>query len=126
MKKMALFLILIFSLHAQNLYFQAFQDINKAKRIQKENPEKANQLYIEAYTYLKQLNNKYIENNKPSANVMYLLGKLYLNGLGIEKDTIKGAKFLCTSAELGNLRAKKDITKLQIKCEKINVKELKK
>ena len=125
MKKMVLFLILIFSLHAQNLYFQAFQDINKAKRIQKENPEKANQLYIEAYTYLKQLNNKYIKSNKPSANVMYLLGNLYLNGLGIEMDKTKGAKLLCKSAELGNLRAKKEITKLQIKCEKINLKELK-
>lgn len=118
-------MIFSISLFAQNLYFEAFKDIRQAKVIQNSNPKKAKQLFIEAYSYLKQLSNKSIKDNKPSSNVFYLLGEMYLYGEGIDKNTKIGLDFLCASSQLGNVRAKNLLKKLNKTCKKINFKELK-
>jgi TPR repeat protein len=127
MKKYFLLLCIFFSFHllAQNLYFDAYKNIQKAKRFVKSNPQKADMLFIEAYSYLKQLVNKSIDNEKPSANGLNLLGMMYLKGWGIEKNEQEAVKLLCAAKQLGNIKAKKTLEKLKTTCKPINFKELK-
>jgi len=128
MKKLLLILTIFLSvsIYAQNLYFAAFKNINKAKRLIKTNPQKADRLFIEAYSYLKQYVNETIQNDKPSANSFKLLGEMYLYGWGVDKDINKAAKLLCAAKNLGNMQANSIIKKNNINCpEKINYKELK-
>ena len=128
MKKL-LFILTIFlsvNISAQNLYFAAFKNINKAKRLLKTDPQQADRLFIEAYSYLKQYVNKTLKNNKPSANSFKLLGEMFLNGWGVDKDINKAVKLLCAAKKLGNIKANKIIKKNNITCpEKIDFKELK-
>ncbi len=126
MKKLIVaILLLVNSSYATNLYFNAFQDIKKAKRLLNSNPDKANNLFIEAAGYLKQVINSSINANKPSGNALYLLGEIYCNGWGVKKNTKKAYKLFCAAKQLGNLKAKKQVNKLKIKCKVIkNFKEL--
>ncbi|WP_024787882.1 MULTISPECIES: SEL1-like repeat protein [unclassified Lebetimonas] len=125
MKKIIL-LILITFVFSQNLYFIAFKDIQKAKHLLNSDPQKANTLFIEAGSYLKQIINSSINSNKPSSQALNLLGELYLNGWGVEKDIKKARLLLCAAKNLGNFRAQMLIKKNSLKCPaKINLKELK-
>ena len=101
MKKLVFILTIFLSInYAQNLYFSAFKNINKAKRLLKTDPQQADRLFIEAYSYLKQYVNKTLKNNKPSANSFKLLGEMFLNGWGVEKDINKATKLLCAAKNL--------------------------
>lgn len=124
MKRMIIFLgTLVF---AQNLYFSAFKDIQKAKRLLNKNPEQAKTFFIEASNYLKQVINETIDKNKPSVQAMTLLGEMYLKGWGIEQNPQKAKLLLCAAKSLGNFKAKTLIQQNGIKCpQKINLKELK-
>jgi len=124
MKKTAILLIFIVSLFAQSLYFEAFMNIKKGKRILNSNPQKAQKLFIIAANDLKHIINNSISNNKPSANAMELMGELLLNGWGVEKNEKKAEKYLCFASELGNYKAKKLIQKNGFKCKKISIKEI--
>jgi len=124
MKKLIIFIGII--LFAQNLYFSAFQDIQKAKRLLNQAPQKAQTLFIEASSYLKQIINSSIDSNKPSAQAFSLLGELYLNGWGVEYNIQKAKLLLCAAKSLGNFKAKMLIKKNNLVCpKKINLKELK-
>jgi TPR repeat protein len=124
MKKLLILLATI--VFAQSLYFSAFQDIKKAKRLLSSNPDKANTLFIEASGYLKQIINSSIEKNTPSQQAMSLLGELYLNGWGVEKNIYKATKLLCAAKTLGNFKASQLIKQYNLTCpKKINLKELK-
>jgi hypothetical protein len=113
-------------LFAQNLYMSAFQDVLKAKRILKSDPEKAKTYFIEASSYLKQVVNSSIDANKPSLQAMALLGELYINGWGIDKNEKKATLLLCAAKNLGNFKAASLIKKHNLNCpKKINLKELK-
>ena len=127
MKKLLFILTIFLSVnYAQNLYFAAFKNINKAKRLLKTDPQQADRLFIEAYSYLKQYVNKTLKNNKPSANSFKLLGEMFLNGWGVDKDINKAVKLLCAAKKLGNIKANNIIKKNNITCpKKINYKELK-
>jgi TPR repeat protein len=125
MKKIILLLFFSFSLFAQNLYFSAYKDIQKAKRLLNSDPQKSERLFIEAFSYLKQLVNTSIDNEKPSANALSLLGEMYLNGWGVDKNEKKAVLLLCGAQQLGNFKAKKLLKKINVKCKKINFKELK-
>jgi len=120
-----IFAFLSVTLFAQNLYFDAHKNVNIAKKLLKTNPDKAQRLFIEAYGYLKKFVNHTIENNRPSANGLNLLGEMYLNGWGVEKNEKKAIKLICAAKQLGNRRAKRKLQKMGIKCPKINFKELK-
>jgi TPR repeat protein len=124
MKKILIFIgTLVF---AQNLYFSAFKDIQKAKKILNTNPEKAKTLFIEASSYLKQIVNSSIDANKPSTQAMSLLGELYLNGWSVEQNYKKATLLLCQAKNLGNFKAATLIKKNNLTCpQKINLKELK-
>jgi TPR repeat protein len=125
MKKMLILSCFAIYLLAQNLYFDAFSNIRKAKKLLNTNPDKAKVLFIEAYANLKRIANDSIDNNKPSANAFNLIGKMYLNGWGVEQNKEKAVQFLCAAKQLGNSQAGKTVSKLGIKCKKINFKELK-
>jgi len=124
MKK--LYLLLIFcSLFAKSLYFNAFIDIQKAKRLLNSNPKQADALFIEAKGYLKQIVQSSINQNKPSSQAILLLGELYLNGWGVDKNLQKAKSLLCSAKILGNIKANRLIKKNAISCpKKINIKEL--
>jgi len=125
MKKV--FLIAAFlsvSLFSQNLYFDAHKNVNMAKKLLKTDPQKAQRLFIEAYGYLKKYVSKTLQSNRPSGNALNLLGEMYINGWGIEKDEKKGINLICAAAQLGNRRAKLKLKKLGTDCPKINFKEL--
>jgi len=130
MKK--IYSLLIFSslfaqtnIFANSLYFNAFTDIQKAKRLLTNNPQKANSLFIEARGYLKQIIKNSINQNKPSSQSMYLLGELYLNGWGGEKNPQKATLLLCSANSLGNMKAQKLIKTKNLSCPtQINIKEL--
>ena len=126
MKKIILLSILIGYIFAQNLYFNAFKNIKKAKTLIDKNPKEAQRLFIEAYSYLKTIVNKSIEEKKPNTNAINLLGKLYLNGWGIDKNEILAIKLLCVAAKYGNQKAQKTLKKLNKTCPtQINLKEIK-
>lgn len=126
MKKVILLLcILTGYIFAQNLYFNAFNNIKKAKILIDKNPKEAHKLFIEAYTYLKTIVNKSIEEEKPNTNAINLLGKLYLNGWGIDKNETLAIKLFCIAANYGNKKAQKTLKKLNKTCTKINLKEIK-
>jgi TPR repeat protein len=124
MRKTIIFLSVL--LFAQNLYFSAFKDIQKAKKILNTNPKKAQTLFIEASSYLKQVINSSIDKNKPSVQAFTLLGELYLNGWGVEQNVKKASLLLCAAKSLGNFKAEKLIKQNNLNCpKKINIKELK-
>jgi len=124
MKKIYLLLI-VSSLFAQSLYFNAFKDIQKAKRLLKNDPQKATALFIEAKGYLKEIVKNSVAQNKPSSQSILLLGELYLNGWGADKNPSKAAMLICAAKELGNSKAGRLISKNSLSCsKKINFKEL--
>ncbi|WP_024790014.1 SEL1-like repeat protein [Lebetimonas sp. JH292] len=126
MKKVILFFFVVTFLLSQSLYFNAFKDIQKAKRLLNSDPQKANALFIEAGSFLKQIINSSINSDKPSSQALNLLGELYLNGWGVEKNIKKARLLLCAARNLGNFRAQMLIKKNSLKCPaKINLKELK-
>ena len=126
MKKVILLSILIKSIFAINLYFNAFKNIKEAKKLIDKNPKKAQELFNKAYIDLKTIVNRSIEKKNPNINAINLLGKLYLNGWGIEKNETLAIKLLCVAAKYGNQKAKKTLKKLNKTCPtKINLKEIK-
>jgi len=124
MKK--LYLLTIFSsLFAQSLYFNAFTDIQKAKRLLNSNPKQADGLFIEAKGYLKQIVQSSISQNEPSSQAILLLGELYLHGWGVNQDPQQAKMLLCSAKMLGNAKANRLIKKNSLSCpQKINIKEL--
>ena len=126
MRKAFLLCILIGYIFAQNLYFNAFNNIKKAKTLINKNPKEAQMLFIEAYTYLKTIVNKSIKEEKPNTNAINLLGELYLNGWGVDKNETLAIKLFCIAASYGNQKAQKILKKLNKTCPtKINLKEIK-
>ena len=104
---------------------EAFISIKKADRIVISNPQKANMLYIKAYDILSNIMHKDLKNKKPSPNVLYLLGKLYLEGKGVSKNYKKARNYLCYASQIGNARAGSLLTKHNITCPtNITIKEL--
>jgi len=101
MKKLIIFIGLF--LLAQNLYFTAFQNVQKAKKLLNQNPQKAQTLFIEASSYLKQIINSSIDINKPSVQALSLLGEMYLNGWGVENNSQKRQDAISTRQGLNNL-----------------------
>jgi len=126
MKKIIFFFVLIGAISAQNLYFNAFKNIKKAKVLINKNPKEAQKLFIEAYTYLKTIVNNSIKEEKPNPNAINLLGELYLNGWGVDKDEVLAIKLFCIATKYGNQKAQKTLKKLNKTCpSKINLKEIK-
>ncbi len=124
MKKIFVLSIFVILLFGENLYFEAFINIKKGKRIVNQNPQKAEKLFIIAANDLKHIIDFSINKNKPSANAIELMGELYLNGWGVEKNEQKAQKLLCAASQLGNNRAKQLVIKNAFKCGKINLKEI--
>ncbi len=125
MKKIIVLSIFIAMLFAQNLYFEAFKNVMQGKRIINKNPQKAEKLFIIAANDLKKIIKSSINNHQPSANAIELIGELYLNGWGVEKNERKAEKFLCVASKLGNFKAKILIKKNGFTCNKIYLKEIK-
>ena len=125
MKKILYLFVFVAVLFGQNLYFEAFKNVMKGKKIVNKNPQKAEKFFIIAANDLKKIINSSINDHKPSANAIELMGELYLKGWGVEKNKRKAEKFLCVASKLGNFKAKILIKKNEFICHQTNIKEIK-
>jgi len=126
MKKLSALLAASLFLCAGNLYFNAYRDIQQAKRLMGTDPEKSQRMFMQGYTYLKELINRSVDKNRPSVNAFKLMGEMYLNGWGVEKNATKAARYLCAAKMLGNVSATRIIGEENITCPAtIDYKELK-
>jgi TPR repeat protein len=116
MKKFMIIFLLITSSFALNLTFtKAFKAFNKGVKLQKTNPQKAQKYFQKAYILLSELE------NKPSSQVYYMLGKMYCNGWGVDRDYKKAEEYFLKAIKLGNERAHCCIVRLYIRMNKKNL-----
>ena len=110
MKKLLLIFMLSLSIFAFDLTFtKAFKNFNKGMQLEKTNPKKASEYFQKAYFLIQQLK------NKDTSQVHYMLGKMYCNGWGVNKDYKKAEEHFLRAIQLGNARAKCCIARLYIK-----------
>ena len=110
MKKLIIILILSISVFAFDLTFtKAFNNFNRGINLEKTNPQKANQYFQKAFFLIKQIK------NKNSSQINYMLGKMYCNGWGVNRDYKLAEKYFLKAIKLGNARAKCCIARLYIK-----------
>ena len=110
MKKILLILIMAISAFSFDLTFtKAFNNFNKGIRFEKTDPQKANQYFQKAFFLIKQLK------KRDTSQVNYMLGKMYCNGWGVNKDYKKAKEYFLRAIQLGNKRANCEMVKLYIK-----------
>jgi len=110
MKKIAIVLLFAVSSFAFDLTFtKAFNNYNKGIRYEKTDPQKANQYFQKAFFLIQMLK------HKDTSQVHYMLGNIYLNGWGVEKNYQKAKKNFLRAIELGNSRANCSLAKVYIK-----------
>ena len=110
MKKIAILIISLGFLFAFDMTFtKAFNNFNKGLRTYNSNPQKAQEYFKKAYILIQQLK------NKNSSQVYYMLGRMYCNGFGVEKDLKKAEEYFLKSLQLGNKRANCCLARLYIK-----------
>jgi TPR repeat protein len=110
MKKLILILMAI-SLFAIDFTFtKAYRAFNQGIRLEKTNPQMANKKFYEAYILLQQVIQK-----KPSSQAFYMLGRIYCNGWGVDKDYKKAEEMFLKALKLGNRRVNCCLARLYIR-----------
>ena len=115
MKKLVVLIFIITFSFALNLTFtKAFKAFNKGVRLEKTDPQKAQQYFQKAYILLTEL-------QEPSSQVYYMLGKMYCNGWGVKRDYKKAEEYFLKAIKLGHERAHCGIARLYIRMNKKNL-----
>jgi len=110
MKKIIAILFTIIFLFSFNLTFtKAFNYFNKGIRLEKTNPKKAQEFFVKAYALIQALS------NKNTSQVQYMLGRMFCNGWGVEKNYKKAEEHFLKAIKLGNKRANCCLVRLYIK-----------
>ena len=110
MKKILALLFSLSIIFAFDLTFtKAFNNFNKGLRTYNTNPQKAQEYFTKAYTLIQQLK------NKNTSQVYYMLGRMYCNGLGVQKDLKKAEEYFLKALKLGNKRVNCCLARLYIK-----------
>jgi len=110
MKKLIALMIISISLFALDFTFtKAFREFNKGVNLEKKDPQSAMVHFQKAYIYIETLK------NKDTSQINYMLGRMYCNGWGVEKDYAKAEKYFLRAIELGNKRANCCLARLYIK-----------
>ncbi len=106
MKKIIVFLIFI-NLFAFNVsYMKAFKYFNKGVSLLNSDTQNAQIYFTKAFNLL--INHK----NKYSSGMHYILGRMYLNGWGVNKNYKKALDELLKAEKLGNKRVHCPLLKL--------------
>ncbi len=110
MKKVIFIFISFVFVFALDLTFtKAYRAFNKGVKLHKTNPQKAQQYFQKAYILLTELH------EKPSSQVYFMLGRMYSNGWGVERNYKKAEEYLKKAIKLGNERAYCSLAKVYIK-----------
>jgi len=99
--------IMVFALDLT--FTKAYRAFNKGIKLEKTNPQKAQQYFQKAYILLSELH------NKPSSQVYYMLGRMYCNGWGVEKNYQKAETYFKKALQLGNKRVYCCLARLYIR-----------
>lgn len=93
-------------------FTQAFMDFNKGiKFIKKGKINKAQTFFAKSFAIVKSLEEK----GKGSSQVYYMLGRMYCNGWGTDKDLKKAEMYFKKSIAMGNRRSHCCLARLYIK-----------
>ncbi|GAB6046123.1 hypothetical protein JCM11957_17220 [Caminibacter profundus] len=115
MKKIFILLIsVIFAFSLDFTFTKAYRAFNKGIKLEKTDPEKAQKYFQKAYILLTEIK------DKPSSQTYYMLGRMYCNGWGIEKDYKKAEEFFKKALALGNERVNCCLARLYIRMGKYN------
>ena len=110
MRKIALILISFVFVFAIDFTFtKAYRAFNKGIKLEKTNPQKAQQYFQKAYILLTELH------GKPSSQVYYMLGRMYCNGWGVERNYKKAEEYFKKALQLGNERVHCCLARLYIR-----------
>jgi TPR repeat protein len=90
-------------------FTKAYRAFNKGVKLEKTDPQKAQQYFQKAYILLSELH------NKPSSQVYYMLGRMYCNGWGVEKNYQKAEAYFKKALQLGNKRVHCCLARLYIR-----------
>ncbi|EDM23903.1 tetratricopeptide repeat protein [Caminibacter mediatlanticus] len=113
MKKIILVILFITSIFAIDFTFtKAYQYFKKGEKLEKTNPQKAQEYFQKSYILLQTIK------ERPSSQIYFMLGKMYLNGWGVEQNFSIAEKYFKQSIKLGNTRAYCCLAKLYIKTNK--------
>ena len=113
MKKIITALIISSCLFAFDFTFtRAFNDFNQGLNLINKNPSLADKKFKEAYKLLKKIT------NKNSSQVYYMLGRIYSNGWGVNKNYLLAQKYLLKAIKLGNKMAICCLARLYLKMNK--------
>ena len=121
MKKIFILITLLFFnityLNANSDYTKGFMFYQKGHRLLDRNTNKANKAFAKARAFL---SSAYKTN---SANAAYMLGQIYLNGWGIDKDYSKAEKYFKTAINWGDKRSNCPLARLYLIILKKNIVE---
>ena len=116
MKKIILIFIISCFVFAFDFTFtKAFNNFNQGLNLINKNPSLANKKFKEAYKLLKKIT------NKNSSQVYYMLGRIYSNGWGVNKNYLLAQKYLLKAIKLGNKMAICCLARLYLKMNKPNL-----
>ncbi len=104
----SLIMLFSFSFSFDFLFTQAFISFKKGINFEKTNPKYAQKYFQKTYILLNQIKNN-------SSQKYYMLGKLYCNGWGVDKDYKKAEYYFKMAIKLGNQRANCCLARLYIK-----------
>ena len=115
MKKFIILISLSFLFAFDFTFTKAFNEFNQGLRLIKTNPAKAYKKFHEAYILIKDLK------NKNSSQVYYMLGRMYANGWGVEKNYKLAEKYFLKALKFGNRRVNCCLARLYLKMNKPNL-----
>ncbi|NPA87885.1 MAG: sel1 repeat family protein [Epsilonproteobacteria bacterium] len=114
MKKIIGIILLSISLFALDFTFtKAYKEFQKGKRLEKTNPQLAQEHFKKAFFLLKSIE------NQNSSQIHYLLGEMYAHGLGVTQNYSLSEQHFLKAIQLGNKRAHCCLAKVYIQEGKI-------
>jgi len=110
MKKLLTILLVVNFLFSIDFTFtKAWNNFTKGMKIVKQNPQEAQIYFKKSYNLIQKIK------NRPSSQVYYMLGRMYCNGWGVEKDLNKAEIYFKKALSLGNQRVNCCLARLYIK-----------
>jgi len=90
-------------------FTKAWHNFTKGMKIVNQNPQEAQIYFKKSYNLIQKIK------DRPSSQVYYMLGRMYCNGWGVEKDLSKAEIYFKKALSLGNKRVNCCLARLYIK-----------
>ena len=95
-------------------FTKAFKSFNDGVKLEKKDPQKAQEYFQKAYILINELK------ETPSSQAYYMLGRMYCNGWGVERNYKKAEEYFKKALKLGNERVHCCLARLYIRMGKYN------